>query len=333
MENWGFPGYDEFRDENFLKGEEGEVVLGNVISNTVDDEVISALRSKVWFSYRKGFKTGEKNGKTSDAGWGCVHRSGQMLLIAVLARHLQVPESKLLKHFMDSPSSEFSIINIASEGVPLGTRVGCWFAPSTVAKCIASLVKKCTTPKEFLGIAAPQLDVIVADQGQLYMEDIHKRATTGGVLLLIPIRLGLDAVEGQYHQIIKSCLRSQFSVGIIGGKPKHSLLFIGYRGKQLIYLDPHKVQPAYLSPETIGSITDPHRHSVPISQIDPSCLISFYLSSNEDVNLLTAQLTAMLQPLQYPIFSLLEGAPKSYAVKSDCADFDDTDEESDFVMV
>ena len=314
MENWGFAGYDEFRDKKFLKGEEGEVVLGTVTSSSIDESIISALQSKTWFSYRKGFHTGEKNGKTSDAGWGCVHRSGQMMLVSALSRHLKISERKLLKHFMDSPSSEFSIMNIASEGVPLGTRVGDWFAPSTVAKCIASLTKKYSTPKEFLGYSAAPLDVIVADQGQLYMEDIHRRATVGGVLLLIPIRLGLDAVESQYVPIIKSCLKSQFSVGIIGGRPKHSLLFVGYRGNQLIYLDPHKVQPAFLSPETVGSVVDPHRHSVPVPQIDPSCLITFYLSCEEDVNQLTAQLTAMLQPLQYPMFSLLQGTPKSCAV-------------------
>lgn len=51
---------------------------------------------------------------------------------------------------------------------------------------------------------------------------------------------------------MKHVLRSKYTVGIVGGKPKSSLYFMGYQGRgyiflltiddNVIYLDPHHVQ-------------------------------------------------------------------------------------------
>lgn len=51
------------------------------------------------------------------------------------------------------------------------------------------------------------------------------------VMLLIPIRLGVDKVNPIYIENIKYLLSMQQTVGIIGGKPKHSLYFVGYQGE------------------------------------------------------------------------------------------------------
>ena len=42
-------------------------------------------------------------------------------------------------------------------------------------------------------------------------------------------------------QEIKSFLRSPYSVGIIGGRPQHAIYFVGYKGDELLGLDPHTV--------------------------------------------------------------------------------------------
>ena len=41
---------------------------------------------------------------------------------------------------------------------------------------------------------------------------------------------------------MKTLLATDNCVGIIGGRPKHSLYFVGFQEDNLIHLDPHLVQ-------------------------------------------------------------------------------------------
>lgn len=49
-----------------------------------------------WFTYRKGFRKSCYKKKRSDSGWGCMIRSGQMLLFTVLRRLLKMVPFKIL---------------------------------------------------------------------------------------------------------------------------------------------------------------------------------------------------------------------------------------------
>lgn len=62
------------------------------------------------------------------------------------------------------------------------------------------------------------------------------------LLILIPLRLGAESMNSLYIPVLKNILSMRTCVGIIGGKPKHSLYFIGWHGECLIYLDPHYCQ-------------------------------------------------------------------------------------------
>ena len=92
---------------------------------------------------------------------------------------------------------------------------------------------------------------------------MYKAEQTGGntaLLLLVPIRLGSDSLNTIYIPCIKvsvvliicpivhyffipqALLSMDHCIGIIGGRPKHSVYFVGFQENKLLYLDPHYVQ-------------------------------------------------------------------------------------------
>lgn len=81
-------------------------------------------------------------------------------------------------------------------------------------------------------------------------------------------------------------MKIKASKGVIGGRPGKALYFVGtYNGDNMIYLDPHYVQPASQNLEQIkesyfcGSFRTCRAKS-----IDPSIGISFYLRDFKDLN-------------------------------------------------
>ena len=55
----------------------------------ISDEIQELFHSITWFTYRRGIERPLKNSQeTSDAGWGCMLRTGQMLLFQALQRHV-----------------------------------------------------------------------------------------------------------------------------------------------------------------------------------------------------------------------------------------------------
>ena len=119
-------------DSLFPKAHQGDLFLAGGASFDGEDnaEFKRSLRSYTWFSYRQGF-SGLPD-ISYDTGWGCVHRTGQMMLMTALRKHLLASQPSLLPHFRDLPSAPFSIQAITNRGVSFGKSPGQWFAPSTI---------------------------------------------------------------------------------------------------------------------------------------------------------------------------------------------------------
>ncbi|KAG9311154.1 cysteine protease required for autophagy [Chiua virens] len=211
--------------------------------------------------------SGEK-GWTSDAGWGCMLRTGQSLLAnALLHLHLgrewrRPPYSvrtndfatyvQIITWFLDSPlpQAPFSVHRMALAGKDLGKDVGQWFGPSTAAGAIKTLVH--AFPEAGLGVAVAadgvvyQSDVYAASNVYIGSPRRHAKSSWGGhaVLVLIGIRLGIDGVNPIYYEPIKALYTFPQSVGIAGGRPSSSYYFMGSQADNLFYLDPHHARPA-----------------------------------------------------------------------------------------
>ncbi|GAA6052218.1 hypothetical protein JCM3770_000802 [Rhodotorula araucariae] len=207
---------------------------------------------------------GEPRGLSTDAGWGCMLRTGQSLLANALVKvHLgrdwrrplspsapapaPVPAAgtyaRLLSLFLDDPSplSPFSVHRFAAEGKRLGKDVGEWFGPSTAAGAIKSLVN---------AFEPAGLRVVSCMDGAVYETEVAAASAVGDekwrmpVLVLINLRLGIDGVNPIYHEAVKGIFRFPQSVGIAGGRPSSSYYFVGAQSSSLFYIDPHHPRPA-----------------------------------------------------------------------------------------
>ncbi|GHJ89389.1 hypothetical protein NliqN6_5791 [Naganishia liquefaciens] len=224
--------------------------------------------------------TTDRAGLTTDAGWGCMLRTGQSVLANALVHHhlgrdwRLGPDSRsdseryatyvqILGWFLDDPSAAcpFSVHRMALVGKQLGKSVGEWFGPSTAAGALKTLTN---------GFPPCGLAVVTATDSTIYasevlaasqqdvgpwadlMETLPMRAPSraqgawgrAGVLILAGVRLGMQGVNPLYHESIKALFTFPQSVGIAGGRPSSSYYFIGTQGDSLFYLDPHLTRPA-----------------------------------------------------------------------------------------
>uniref|UniRef100_A0A8C1HMP3 Cysteine protease n=1 Tax=Cyprinus carpio carpio TaxID=630221 RepID=A0A8C1HMP3_CYPCA len=270
---------------------------------TKKSELLSDVRSRLWFTYRKKFSPIGGTGPSSDAGWGCMLRCGQMILAqALVCRHLGRdwrwdPEKRqpkeyhrILHCFLDKKDSCYSIHQMAQMGVGEGKSVGEWYGPNTVAQ----VLKKLALFDDWNTLAVyVSMDntVVIEDISQSCSETPHLRSQRPldwrPLLLVIPLRMGINSINPVYIQAFKECFKMPQSCGVLGGKPNLAYYFIGFIDDELIYLDPHTTQQA-VDTESGSAVDDqsyhcqrtPHR--MKITSLDPSVALGFFCKSEED---------------------------------------------------
>ncbi|BFZ00811.1 hypothetical protein BsWGS_03849 [Bradybaena similaris] len=363
-----------FEYEDFPLTEEPVYILGEVYSALHDrEELKDDIRSRIWLTYRKNFQNIGGTGPSSDQGWGCMLRCGQMMMAQVLIlRHLgrdwrwtldctDDAYWRILRMFEDKKMATYSIHQIASMGEAEGKAVGQWFGPNTVAQ----VLKRISVYDDWSGVAVHiALDnVVILDDinklcksaapvktksqangttpvlpdGESFSEFVndtpdstrpghesHRTAspsrptsnqTWKPLMLIIPLRLGLTDINPIYFDSLKKCFTLKQSVGIIGGKPNHAHWFIGYVGKELIYLDPHTTQNVVdleekgTSDITYHCQTPPSRMS--FSRLDPSIALVFYCKTEKDLEDLCKSF-AVRDKTCRPMFEVHKHAPQAW---------------------
>ncbi|KAJ1498302.1 Cysteine protease atg4b, partial [Coelomomyces lativittatus] len=146
-------------------------------------------------------------------------RVGQCLLLEGLLRvtfgrdYNGFPTDPMFKEyiqlFLDFPSSIFSIHSIAEKGSDLDTPIGDWFGPTTMAQALKKIAFEHSHFSR----------IIVAQDATVFcmeLEDAFMQSSSGGVILLIPLRLGISTVHPSYHSFIKAFFTCSTAIGIAG---------------------------------------------------------------------------------------------------------------------
>lgn len=238
------------------------------------------------------------------------------------------------------------------------SRVGSWFGPTSVCLLMKEALKESASNP-----LLKKVKIYVAQDCTIYKQDVidlcmgsepkmagkNAKKHFTPCIILISVRLGGDELNEIYIPSLKRFLQMKTSIGLIGGKPKHSLYFIGYQGDKVIYLDPHLCQPIqniYSINEQSIITTSSHssfsssKHSydetsssdlevfdnssfhcenpskTPFSKLDPSLAIGFLCSSMNDLNNLCdfAQEIASSEKL-FPIFGVNEESYEKFQFK------------------
>jgi len=276
--------------------------------------------SRIWLTYRHSFEPILPSDYTSDMGWGCMLRSGQMLLANALVYHFLGRDWRinnkekyefykgLIGWFMDFPEKPFSIHKIATLGQKYDKAIGEWFGPMIISQVLKNAVEQSSECNNCIGVC------VSVDQS-IYKDEVIKITNNWNkaLILLLPLRLGIKNLNPLYHEGLKTCFQFPQCIGIAGGKPKSSLYLIGNDDNDIIYLDPHIIKPALerkekYDDEDFLSYRCPTVQTVNITSLDPSLAVGFYFSDEGDFNEFCKQYDNVKG--DYPIFVISDKKPE-----------------------
>ncbi|XP_075528147.1 autophagy-related 4b [Dermacentor variabilis] len=303
--------------------------------------------SRLWFTYRREFSPIPGTDITSDCGWGCMLRSSQMMLAQALMTHVlgrnwryrrnrQTEASDymhrtIVRWFGDrtADASPFSLHKLVQMGHESGKQAGDWYGPSSAAYILKEALEGACQTERLLW----DLRIYVAQDCTIYLEDV--RALCRGTrpdgtplwrspIVLVPVRLGGEHLNATYIPCVKGMLSHPNCIGVIGGRPRHSLYFLGWQGEKVVYLDPHYVQEAVDVGKQDFPLDSFHcswPRKMSFYKMDPSCTMGFYCKTEEEFERFVKDVKLLAVPMEsrheYPVFLVSEGS---------CVDHTDTSE-------
>ena len=121
-----------------------------------------------------------------------------------------------------------------------------------------------------------------------------KRKWNKCVLIIVNTRLGLKKIPEEWYNGIINIFKIPQMVGIIGGKGKFGLYFVGAQKDNLILLDPHLSQETVNSEEEIMQNRETFRwkyiRTIKIKKVDPWIGVGFIIRSHKDFQEVTSRI-------------------------------------------
>jgi len=309
-------------------------MLGHQLSAKYDQaELRDLVLSRPWMTYRKDFPAIGSSGVTSDQGWGCMLRCGQMVLAGALLdvrlgrgwrlragteeHELDEPEYfRVMERFLDNKSSTYSIHQISLMGESVDKKpVGTWFGPNTVAQVLRKLCKYDPSNDICVHVAMDNA-LIISEVKQTCLQPVESSSEGEAgpgqawrpLLLFVSLRLGLSDINPVYTPALKASFSLPSSLGVIGGSPNHALYLLGCVEEEVLYLDPHTTQPA--SQRVDASYHVPHPGRLPLTQLDPSLALCFLcITETEFDNLCIAIQETLIERCHAPLFEMMLERP------------------------
>ncbi|XP_041359693.1 cysteine protease ATG4C-like [Gigantopelta aegis] len=249
---------------------------------------------------------------------------------------------EIIRWFGDHESDKmpFSLHKLVDIGCRLGKNPGDWYGPSSVSFIFRDALMKAERSLPILNTIC----LYVAHDCTVYIQDVVDLCTANrkssftsssssemsesrapavkstqdewkrAVIILIPMRLGGESLNEIYIPCVQSMLSHDNCVGVIGGKPKHSMYFVGFQDDKLIYMDPHYCQDMVNTTKPDFPVHTFHCVSprkLSFSKMDPSCTVGFYCRSYEDFYKFVDEAEKFVVPPkqkgQYPLFIFSEG--------------------------
>jgi cysteine protease ATG4 len=150
------------------------------------------------------------------------------------------------------------------------------------------------------------------------------------IVIIAPIRLGLDTLNPVYVEPLQKVFEIPQTLGIMGGKPKSSLYFVGYQDDEVLYLDPHTVQKSLPKGVTPNYKTYhcPQPRKMKILEVDPSMALGFLCQDRKDFEEFCKHAKDFSQ-MENPLVSIQKERP----VMAHDASLDIFDDEEDMVVI
>jgi len=205
----------------------------------------------------------------------------------------------LLGLFEDSvsPTAPFGLHALVLSGAALGHTVGQWFSPTLFAHVCSQQSKK-ISPMHFL--------ISAIENGILSLSYLRSVLAIQPILLMIPLRLGIEVFNPYYSSLVTGSLELPQSLGIIGGRPGKCFHIVGHQAGELFYLDPHVTRCPPPSPIECMINREFHTDAVlgmPCSSLDPSLLFGFLVKSLAELDEFIGEMTRL--NLHSPVFSFM----------------------------
>jgi len=269
-----------FCDAELMMIEDWDLISGmSNNNNTLPLEVLQKMKNTIPFTYNSNFPVIQGSSFTSDIGWGCMHRSSQMLMANAIKKvgyykknDTECKKCNLGSFFQDYPSKPFSIHQMTIHGKKYGKKIGEWLGPSTASQIAKDLMIE--------NFHLHNITTIIFQEGTVYEKDILNYDNT---LILIPTRLG-ENLNHTYLRQLELLLRLPQSVGCTGGKPKSAYYILGISNNEVYYVDPHVLW----NNNDNNNNNDDNNNNITIrkinaTQLDPCIALGFVCQGNADV--------------------------------------------------